>query len=97
LSLSDSDQANVVAKGLKPALREQFEGANFYSLHFVLVRGMTQELKLIKEKENMSLIGPTFIWTMRVNFIGLNLYGLLKINLFLLHHLSQLAKVSKKN
>jgi hypothetical protein len=50
LSLSDSDQANVVAKGLKPALREQFEGANFYSLHFVLVRGMTQELKLIKEK-----------------------------------------------
>jgi hypothetical protein len=30
---------------------------------------------------------------MRVKFIVLNLYGILKINLFLVHHLSRLAKI----
>jgi hypothetical protein len=50
LSISDSDLANLAAKGLKSALRERLEGANFYSLDFVLVRGMAQELKLNKEK-----------------------------------------------
>jgi hypothetical protein len=50
LSISDSDLANLVAKGLKSALRERLEGVNFYSPDSVLVRGMAQELKLNKEK-----------------------------------------------
>jgi hypothetical protein len=42
LSISDSDLANLAAKGLKYALRERLEGVNFYSLDSVLVRGMTE-------------------------------------------------------
>jgi hypothetical protein len=53
LSLSDSDLANLVAKGLKSALRDRLEGVDFYSLDSVLVRGMAQELKLNKEKEKL--------------------------------------------
>jgi hypothetical protein len=53
LSLSDSDLANLSAKGLKSSLRERLEGADFYSLDSVLVRGMAQELKLNKEKEKL--------------------------------------------
>jgi hypothetical protein len=62
LSLSDSDLANLVAKGLKSALRERLEGADFYSLDSVLVRGMTQELKLNKENINLSLLRLMFMW-----------------------------------
>jgi hypothetical protein len=53
LLISDSDLANLAAKGLKSALRERLEGVNFYSLDYVLVRGMAQELKLDKEKEKL--------------------------------------------
>jgi hypothetical protein len=53
LSLSDSDLPNLAAKGLKSALRERLEGADFYSLDSILVRGITQELKLNKEKEKL--------------------------------------------
>jgi hypothetical protein len=53
LSISDSDLANLATKGLKSALRERLEGANFYSLDSVLVRGMAQQLKLNKEKEKL--------------------------------------------
>jgi hypothetical protein len=53
LSLSDSDLPNLAAKGLKSALRERLEDADFYSLDSVLVRGITQELKLNKEKEKL--------------------------------------------
>jgi hypothetical protein len=53
LSISDSNLANLAAKGLKSALRERLEGVNFYSLDSVLVRGMTQEIKLNKEKEKL--------------------------------------------
>jgi hypothetical protein len=53
LSISDSDLANLAAKGLKSALRKRLEGVNLYSLDSVLVRGMAQELKLNKEKEKL--------------------------------------------
>jgi hypothetical protein len=53
LSISDSDLANLAAKGLKSALRERLEGVNFYSLDSVLVRGMARELKLNKEIEKL--------------------------------------------
>ena len=53
LSLSDSDLANLAAKGLKSAIRERLEGVEFYSLDTVLVRGMGQELNLNKEKEKL--------------------------------------------
>jgi hypothetical protein len=53
LLFSDSDLANLAAKGLKSALRERLEGVNFYSLDSVLVRGMAQELKLNKEKQKL--------------------------------------------
>ena len=52
LSLSDSDLADLAAKGLKSTIRERLEGIEFHSLANVLVRGMAQELKLNKEKEN---------------------------------------------
>jgi hypothetical protein len=48
LSISDSDLANLVAKGLKSTLRERLEGVDFYSVDSVLVRGMAQQLKLNK-------------------------------------------------
>jgi hypothetical protein len=53
LSISDSDLANLAAKGLKFAIRERLEGVDFYSLDSVLVRGMAQELNLNKEKEKL--------------------------------------------
>jgi hypothetical protein len=53
LSISDSDLANLAAKGLKSALRERLEDANFYSLDYVLVGVMAQELKLNKEREKL--------------------------------------------
>jgi hypothetical protein len=53
LSISDSDLANLAAKGLKSTLRKRLEGVNFYSLDSILVRGMAQELKLNKEKEKL--------------------------------------------
>jgi hypothetical protein len=53
LSISNSDLANLAAKGLKSAVRERLEGVNFYSLDSVLVRGMARELKLNKEKEKL--------------------------------------------
>jgi hypothetical protein len=53
LSISDSDLANLAAKGLKSSLREILEGVNFYSLDSILVRGMAQKLKLNKEKEKL--------------------------------------------
>jgi hypothetical protein len=53
LSISDSDLANLAAKGLKSTLTERLEGVNFYSLDSVLVRCMAQELKLNKEKEKL--------------------------------------------
>jgi hypothetical protein len=62
LSISDSDLANLAAKGLKSALRERLEGVDFYLLDSVLVRGMAQELKLNKENKNLSLIGLMFMW-----------------------------------
>ena len=52
LSLSDSDLADLAAKGLKSSIRERLEGVEFYSLATVLVRGMAQELKLNQDKEH---------------------------------------------
>jgi hypothetical protein len=46
LSLFDSDLADLVAQGLRYALRERLEGIEFHML------GYAQELKLNKEKEN---------------------------------------------
>jgi hypothetical protein len=53
LSISDSDLANLAAKGLKSALRERLECVNFYSLDSILVRVMAQEMKLNKEIEKL--------------------------------------------
>jgi hypothetical protein len=52
LSLTDSDLANLAARGLRPAIRDRLEGVEFHMLANVLVRGMAQELKLNKEKEH---------------------------------------------
>jgi hypothetical protein len=52
LSLTDSDLADLAARGLRPAIRDRLEGVEFHTLANVLVRGMTQELKLNKEKEH---------------------------------------------
>jgi hypothetical protein len=52
LSLTDSDLANLAARGLRPTIRERLEGVEFHTLANVLVRGMAQELKLNKEKEH---------------------------------------------
>jgi hypothetical protein len=52
LSLTDSDLADLAARGLRPAIRDILEGVEFHTLANVLVRGMTQELKLNKEKEH---------------------------------------------
>jgi hypothetical protein len=52
LSLSNSNLANLAAKGLKYALRERL-GVDFYSLDTILVRGMAQELRLSEEKEKL--------------------------------------------
>jgi hypothetical protein len=52
LSLTDSDLADLAARGLRPAIRNRLEGVKFYTLANVLVRGMAQELKLNKVKEH---------------------------------------------
>jgi hypothetical protein len=52
LSLTDSDFADLAARGLRPAIRDRLEGVEFHTLANVLVRGMAQELKLNKEKEH---------------------------------------------
>jgi hypothetical protein len=52
LSLTDSDLADLAARGLRPTIRDRLEGVEFHTLAIVLVRGMAQELKLNKEKEH---------------------------------------------
>jgi hypothetical protein len=52
LSLTDSDLADLAARGLRPTIRDRLEGVEFHTLANVLVRGMAQELKLNKEKEH---------------------------------------------
>jgi hypothetical protein len=52
LSLTDSDLADLAARGLRPANRDRLEGVEFHTLANVLVRGMAQGLKLNKEKEH---------------------------------------------
>jgi hypothetical protein len=52
LSLTDSDLADLNARGLRPTTRDRLEGVEFHTLANVLIRGMTQELKLNKEKEH---------------------------------------------
>jgi hypothetical protein len=52
LSLTDSDLADLAARGLSPAIRDRLKGVEFHMLANVLVRGMAQELKLNKEKEH---------------------------------------------
>jgi hypothetical protein len=47
LSISDSNLANLAAKGLKCALRERLEGVNFYSLDTVLVRGILYQSSFV--------------------------------------------------
>jgi hypothetical protein len=105
LSISDSDLANLAAKGLKSALRERLEGVNFYLLDSVLVRGMAQELKLNKEKEKLeSYQSDVHV----VDYVSNNLNNETRIysaefvwpsedKSFFVYHLSRLAKVSKKN
>jgi hypothetical protein len=51
LSLTDSDLADLAARGLRPSIRDRLEGVEFHTLANVLVRSMAQELKLNKEKE----------------------------------------------
>jgi hypothetical protein len=51
LTLTDSNLADLAAKGLRYALRDRLEGIEFHSLANVLLRAMAQELKLNKEKE----------------------------------------------
>jgi hypothetical protein len=45
LSLTDSDLADLAARGLRPAIRDRLEGVEFHTLANVFVRGMSQELK----------------------------------------------------
>jgi hypothetical protein len=52
LSLTDSDLADLAARGLRPAIKDRLEGVEFHMLANVLVRGMAPELKLNKEKEH---------------------------------------------
>jgi hypothetical protein len=52
LSLTDSDLADLAARGLRHTIRDRLEGVEFHTLANVLVRGMAQELKLNKEKEH---------------------------------------------
>jgi hypothetical protein len=54
LSCTDSDLADLAARGLRPAIRDRL-GVEFRMLANVLVRGMAQELKLNKEKEHSKL------------------------------------------
>jgi hypothetical protein len=52
LSLTDSNLADLAARGLKKALKDRLEGIELHSVANVVVRGMPQELKLNKEKEH---------------------------------------------
>jgi hypothetical protein len=52
LSLTDSNLADLAARGLRLAIRDRLEGVEFHTLANVLVRGMAQLLKLNKEKEH---------------------------------------------
>jgi hypothetical protein len=52
LTLTDSDLADLAARGLRPTIRDRLDGVEFHTLANVLVRGMAQELKLNKEKEH---------------------------------------------
>jgi hypothetical protein len=42
LSLTNSDLADLAARGLRPAIRDRLEGVEFHTLANVLVRGMEQ-------------------------------------------------------
>jgi hypothetical protein len=53
LSLTDSNHADLAARGLRPAIRDRLEGVKFHTLANVLVRGMAQEFKLNKEKRTL--------------------------------------------
>jgi hypothetical protein len=105
LSLTDSDLADLAARGLRPAIRDILEGVEFHTLANVLVRGMAQELKLNKEKNTLSLIGLMcmslnmilIIQATRMKCMLLNLYGLQSLKLVLVHLLRRLLKVGKKN
>jgi hypothetical protein len=50
LFLTDSNLADLVAKGLRSAIRDRLVGIEFHSLANVLVRGTIQELKLNKKR-----------------------------------------------
>jgi hypothetical protein len=50
MSLTDFDLVDLAARGLRPAIRGRLEGIEFHTLANVLVRGMVQELKLIKKR-----------------------------------------------
>jgi hypothetical protein len=52
LSLTDSELADLAAKGLRTAIRDRVEVIEFRTIANVLVRGMAQELKLKKEIEH---------------------------------------------
>jgi hypothetical protein len=105
LSLTDSDLANLAARGLRPAIRDRLEGVEFHTLVNVLVRGMAQELKLNKEKNTLNLVSLMcmllnmipIVQTMRMKCMLLKLYGLQSLKLVLVHLLSRLLKVGKEN
>jgi hypothetical protein len=101
-SLTDSDLADLAAKGLKSAIRDRLEGIECHTLANVLDRGMAQELKINKAKEhskprrsNVHMI--PIVQTTRMRFMLLNLRGLQRLKLVLVHLLSRLLKVGKKN
>jgi hypothetical protein len=71
LSLIDFDLVDLAAKELRSALKDRLEGIEFHSLANVLVRGMSQELKLNKEKNTLSLIGLMSMRCMLWNLCGL--------------------------
>jgi hypothetical protein len=105
LPLTDSDLADLAARGLRPAVRDRLEGVEFHTLANVLVRGMAQELKLNKEKNTLNLVGLMcmllnmilIVQTTRMKCMLLNLCGIQSLKLVLVHLLSRLLKVGKKN
>jgi hypothetical protein len=105
LSLTNSDLADLAARGLGPAIGDRLEGVEFHTLSNVLVRGMAQELKLNKEKEHSKprrsyvhmIEHDSIVQTMRVKCMLLNLCVLQNLKLVLVHLLSRLLKVGEKN
>jgi hypothetical protein len=105
LSLTDSDLADLAARGLRPAIRDRLEGVEFHTLANVLVRGMAQELKLNKEKEhskhrrsNVHVVEYDSNSSDEENEVYVaELYGLQSLKLVLVHLLSRLLKVGKNN